>query len=154
MGNRAVIVTKNQTTEINGKKIINPDAIGVYVHHNGGRDSIEGFLAYCDLKQYRPPSEDLSYGFARLIQIIANYFTSGLSVGVDLAARLDCDNWDNGVYIIDGWEIVDRMYFNGEEQNHYSLREMLKEINLKQPMGSVQVTDWKIEEYLKDKHII
>ena len=42
MGNRAVI-TKDR--DLYG--------IGVYLHWNGGRDSVEAFLAYCDLKRYR-----------------------------------------------------------------------------------------------------
>ena len=148
MGNRAVIVSKNSVIEINGRKAINPYAIGVYLHWNGGRDSVEGFLAYCDIQGYRMPSADRSYGFARLTQTIANYFDSGLSVGVDLAMNLDCDNWDNGVYIIDRWNIVDRMYFDGEEQTDYPLRDMLIEINNKQPAG-IQVTEEEIDKYIE-----
>ena len=53
MGNRAVITTQEYIT--------NPDAIGVYLHWNGGRDSVEAFLKYCDLRGFRPPDSD-EYG--------------------------------------------------------------------------------------------
>ena len=46
MGNRAVITTK-ENFENNG--------IGIYLHWNGGRDSVEGFLEYCRRKGYRSP---------------------------------------------------------------------------------------------------
>lgn len=125
MGNRAVV-----TTEDNFKN----NGIGVYLHWNGGRDSIEGFLKYCELRGFRAPDED-NYGWARLTQVIANFFgADGLSVGVDTIDHLDCDNGDNGVYFIKGWEIVGRAYFDdGEEQDEYDLDEMLKVIDEHQP---------------------
>ena len=46
MGNRAVITTRKA-----GVNPANSDATGVYLHWNGGRDSVEAFLAYCKLKQ-------------------------------------------------------------------------------------------------------
>jgi len=120
MGNRAVITDTNQR-------------IGIYLHWNGGRDSVEAFLKYCDLQGYRSPSEDC-YGWARLTQIIANFFGGSLSVGLDSLSRLDCDNMDNGMYIIKGWEIVGRSYFKGFEQNEYKLIESLREIDAMQPL--------------------
>ena len=123
MGNRAVITTK-ENFENNG--------IGVYLHWNGGYDSVSAFLKYCELKGYRSPSTD-NYGWARLCQVIGNFFGGSSSVGIDVVNNLDCDNWDNGVYIIDGWEIVGRKYFEGEEQMHYDLDEMLYEIDKKMP---------------------
>lgn len=124
MGNRAVITTQEYLT--------NPDAIGVYLHWNGGRDSVEAFLLYCKVKGYRPPDEDC-YGWARLCQVVGNYFGGGLSLGIDACSRLDCDNWDNGVYIIEGWEIVDRRFAPEEEEQDRDLLEMLRKINETQP---------------------
>lgn len=120
MGNRAVITTRDKR-------------IGVYVHWNGGRDSIEAFLKYCEQQKFRAPEYD-NYGWARLCQIIANYFgEGGLSIGIDTYNRLDTDNGDNGVYIIENWKIVDRLHFKGEEQKEYNLDEMLKSIDEAQP---------------------
>ena len=60
MGNQAVITTKDRK-------------LGVYVHWNGGRDTIQPLLKYCELKGYRPPSSD-PYGWARLCQVLGNFF--------------------------------------------------------------------------------
>lgn len=123
MGNRAVITTRENFRH---------DGIGIYLHWNGGRDSIEAFLEYCKLKGYREPDKD-NYGFARLCQVIANFFGGTASVGIDTLWHLDLYNSDNGVYIIEGWEIVDRVYFNGDEQMSYGLTEMLLAIDKDQP---------------------
>lgn len=127
MGNRAVITTR-ENFENNG--------VGVYVHWNGGRDSVEAFLKYCEMKGYRNPSYD-NYGWARLCQVIGNFFGGETSVGIDVVNRLDCNNYDNGVYIIDGWKIVGREYFNGVEQDSYSMNysmdTMLRDIDKSMP---------------------
>ena len=95
MGNRAVITTRKDLKDI-----------GVYLHWNGGRDSVEGFLTYCKIKGYCPPEHD-NYGWAYLCTTIGNFFgQSGLSLGIDVASKLDCDNWDNGTYIIKDWKIT------------------------------------------------
>ena len=139
MGNRAVLVWKDR----NGH--YDDSTIGVYLHWNGGRDSVEAFLAYCKACGFRSPSED-SYGVARFVQVVANFFGSsggGLSIGVDRIDRLDADNGDNGVYVCKDWKIVDRKYFDGEEQNEHDMLSMLEEINLRQPeymqMSSKQI---------------
>lgn len=123
MGNRAVITTR-ENFENNG--------VGIYLHWNGGRDSVEAFLTYCKMKRYDSPERDC-YGWARLCQVIGNFFGGGDSVGIDTIDHLDCDNWDNGVYIIEDWQIVDRKYHEGQEQNEYNLEEMLDYIDSCQP---------------------
>lgn len=127
MGNRAVITTKDDWN-VPDKK-----GIGIYVHWNGGRDSVEGFLTYCKLRGFRPPERD-DYGWARLCQIIANFFGGdGCSIGIDRLENLDLNNYDNGVYITKEWNIIGREYFKGEEQQEYGLRDMLSEIDIHQP---------------------
>ena len=126
MGNRAVI-TASKSKDVKKSK-----AIGVYVHWNGGRDSVEAFLKYCELKKYRSPGED-NFGWARLCQVIGNYFGGTDSVGIGLCEELDCDNYDNGVYIIKGWKIVGRQYHDGAEQHYYNLLKMLIDIDKAQP---------------------
>ena len=121
MGNRAVITTR-ENFENNG--------VGIYLHWNGGRDSVEAFLRYAQLRKLRPGS----YGWARLCQIIGNFFEGNLSLGIDTVDRLDCDNWDNGVYLIDDqFNIVGREFFHGEEQACYGMEEMLFNIDQAQP---------------------
>lgn len=119
MGNRAVITTRDKN-------------IGVYLHWNGGRDSVEAFLKYCELKGYRTPERD-NYGWARLCQVIGNYFGGELSLGIDKYEKLDRDNGDNGVYIIKNWKIVDREFIDWPEQHEYDLISMLRDINNHQP---------------------
>lgn len=126
MGNRAVITTSKALDVSKSREL------GIYLHWNGGRDSVEPFLKYCELKGYRPPSQDC-YGWARLCQVIGNFFGGSTSIGIDTCNKLDCDNWDNGVYIIDGWEIVGRQFFEGSEQDSYDMTEMLLDIDESQP---------------------
>lgn len=119
MGNRAVITTKDKQ-------------MGVYLHWNGGRDSVEAFLDYCDLQGFRSPDCD-TYGWARLCQVIGNFFGGGLSVGIGLYDQLDTDNGDNGVYIIKGWRIVGREFNRHAEQSSYDHADMLHDIDDSQP---------------------
>lgn len=122
MGNRAVITDKNKQ-------------IGVYVHWNGGRTSVEGFLTYCRLKEYRNPNDDY-YGWARLCQVIGNFFGGELSVGIGIYEYLDTDNGDNGVYVMDeNWNICERIYADGcnEKVDKQKLYEFIVALNEEQP---------------------
>lgn len=101
MGNRAVITTAP----------FDENNIGIYVHWNGGRESIEGFLNACFDLGYRDPVGDPSYALARLTQAIGVFFGGSTSVGVNVCSKLDCDNGDNGTYLIGaGWKIVGREF--------------------------------------------
>jgi len=127
MGNRAVIAFVDDK----GKQ--DKNSVGIYLHWNGGRDSVEGFLQAA--KDYGIRSG--SYGVARLTQIICNSFPGTLSVGVGVVKKLDCDNWDNGVYWVDKeFNIVAREYIEKyglvagtfKEQQKYKLSEFVKEV--------------------------
>ena len=123
MGNRAIIQTKESYEN---------EGIGVYLHWNGGYDSVSAFLKYCELKGYRAPDHDC-YGWARLCQVVGNFFGGGLSLGIDNFSK-DAGEWqNNGTYIIEGWKIVDRKYYDYAEQDNYDLIEMLIDIDKAQP---------------------
>jgi len=153
MGNRAVIVQvenddylKYETNEDIEKFLENH--AGIYLHWNGGRDSIEGFLEYARLCGIRSSTNDLSYSNAQLIRIIANFFEGTLSIGVDNVKSLDTDNYDNGVYIVKDFNIVRRLYPCDEEQQNYSLGVMLDTINNNQPHKLQEIyanSDFKAE---------
>lgn len=128
MGNRAVITTSRSLC------VKDSDDLGVYLHWNGGRDSVNSFLTYCKMRGFRCPEHD-SYGWARLCQVIGNFFGGDLSIGIDKCRNLDCDNFDNGVYIIKDWEIVDRLYMHHPEQDYYDLDTALRAIDKAQPEG-------------------
>lgn len=125
MGNRAFITSEKKD-------------LGIYLHWNGGRDSVNAFLKYCELRRFRSPEVD-GYGWARLAQVVANFFgRQGLSIGIEKYTSdedMMCMADDNGVYVIKDWEIVDRVYpWSGfEEQDVYDLGEMLVEIDNAQP---------------------
>jgi len=126
MGNRAVITTEESFAKNSG--------LGVYLHWNGGRDSVQGFLQYCKLRSFRRPEND-DYGWARLCQVIGNFMgADGCSIGIDDVTRLDMDNGDNGVYLIKDWQIVGRKFYNSEyEQDCYELYDFLYALDENQP---------------------
>ena len=134
MGNRCVITTPKRE-------------LGVYFHWNGGRDSVEPLLAYCKLKGYRTPETD-DYGWARLCQVAGNCFGGTDSLGINTYNNLDTDNGDNGVYIIENWVIVDRLFCQYEQQE-YDFLEMLIIINSNQPKAE-QLSIEKLCEYAKE----
>lgn len=133
MGNRAII--KGIGTNI-----------GVYVHWNGGYDSVLAFTQYCKLKGYRSPESDPAYGTARLTQIIGNFFGGSCSVGIENMRDMTVLTpefvrelcLDNGIYEIENWEIVkhwnpDIIALENESHKGYDLTEMLCEIDECQP---------------------
>lgn len=154
MGNRAVVCFANRDDI---KKWIDPndgeslhgfcednggELVGVYLHWNGGRASIEGFCEACRRLKFRGPASD-SYGVARFVQAVCNYFGGGLSCGVDTLAKSDMRNYDNGVYVVDDeWNIVGREFRHGAEQNDYDRDEFAKDVIAHMPNG---------EEYGKDE---
>ena len=169
MGNRAVITTKCEDAK-------NSKNLGLYLHWNGGHDSVRAFLAYCELKGFEPP-ETNSYAWARLNKIIENFNFEGLnmklsptdnamqvelkqimmrgylaskehSIIVDTCDKLHCEHLDNGVYLIENWEITGRQYFNGEEQKKHDLLQMLFDINKAQPADE-RLSDDVIKDYVE-----
>lgn len=101
MGNRAVI-------GFEGKKT------GIYLHWNGGEESVRAFLECAKTYGVRDPVRD-SYGIARLVQIIGNFFGGSLSLSVGDLEGLDCENFDNGLYMVgQNWEIVERKFNNSK----------------------------------------
>ncbi len=119
MGNRCVITTKEHK-------------IGVYLHWNGGPNDVASFLHYCKLAKYRTPETDC-YGWARLCQVIGNYFDDGLSIGINMISRLDCNNYDNGTYIIKDWCIIAREYTSSVDYGVVD-KMMLVDIDKAQPV--------------------
>lgn len=118
MGNRAVIEPKGS-------------GCGIYLHWNGGRDSIEGFLTYCEMRCFRPPPDD--YGIARLAQVIANFFGGDCSIGVGALDKLAVAKGDNGTYVVDGWRIVGRKDAPLTEQRVHPLAEFVVAVDEAQP---------------------
>jgi len=103
MGNRAVITTTDAIKE-NG--IFDKNAIGIYLHWDGSQEVVQRFLDLAKEKGVRKPEDD-NYGWARLCQVIGEEIGGyELSIGIDTLKHLDCNNWDNGVYVFEDWKIV------------------------------------------------
>ena len=119
MGNTAIIRQAGKHT-------------GVYLHWNGGRDSVSAFLKYCELKGYR--GFDDSYGLARLCQVVGNWFGGNCSIGIvtDVYAK-QAKGLDNGIYDVKGWKIVGRVPADINEQGRHDLLEILVDIDQAQP---------------------
>ena len=108
MGNRAVI-------QMVGEQVV------IYVHNNGGLDTIQPLLDVA--KEYGLRGDD--YGMARLTQMLGNLFGGILNIGIDKLENLDKNNYDNGTYVISrNFNIVERLFFDGEEQNYIDYDEM------------------------------
>lgn len=97
--------------------------LGIYLHWNGGRDSIEAFCEYGKLKKY-------NCNMINFITIVKNFF------GGDSSIYLEKYNYhtDNGTYVLKDWNIIDRKNFDGYEQNEHDLKEMLIQIDESQPV--------------------
>ena len=119
MGNRAVITIKE-------KDVPQEDWNSLYLHWNGGRDSVEPFLHVAKMYGIRC-NDDSSYAIARLSQLIGNTLGGTLSLGVGAYKCLDTTS-DNGVYVVEDWEIVDRLNHDGYEQSEYNFDEFVAEI--------------------------
>jgi len=101
MGNRAVV------TSVGTDK----NRVGLYLHWNGGPESVLAFCECAKQLKLRAPCGDDSYAFARLAQLVGNYFKGTLSLGVGPIKHLDTANGDNGVYEINRkWEIERRSH--------------------------------------------
>ena len=126
MGNRAIVKPVGMN-------------IGVYLHWNGGPNSVEAFLTYCELKKYRSfggLNAD-GYGIARFCQVVGNFFGGGLSIGIDTIPRdvekFANESWlDNGVYEVSDWKVV-KHYGPGPYTEGYDIKEMLLNIDKAQP---------------------
>jgi hypothetical protein len=92
MGNRAVLTFD-----------VSPDAPAIYLHWNGGRASVEGFLQAARDLGLRYCGADPGVTMDRLAELIAVHFFGGKvgqTVYRDRYGRTDYDNGDNGVYVL------------------------------------------------------
>lgn len=97
MGNRAVIINEEC-------------GVGIYLHWNGGPESVYAFLDYA--KDHARKGDD-EYGMARLVQYIGNFFGGNSSVGIFSAKPgenyADIYGTDNGAFYIDSnFEVIRR----------------------------------------------
>jgi hypothetical protein len=122
MGNRAVIAFCENEMPTTKKD----NHVGIYLHWNGGRDSVEGF---CEAARRLGYNGESSYGIARFTQMVGNWFGGRLSVGVETYNKLHTDNYDNGVYWVDkNFKIVGREFVRNPEQKNHDLEEFVTDV--------------------------
>jgi hypothetical protein len=114
MGNRAVVTFNNESSKC------------IYLHWNGGRDSVRGFLKAAKELGIAPRAEEFG-------QMIAQYFfevpLSSINVYLEDFEAADKDNFDNGVYFVsDDFKITGRNFLRGEEQDTHNSDEIAAEI--------------------------
>lgn len=115
MGNRAVITF--------GTSAASPC---IYLHWNGGRASVEGFLEAVKALGINPPDPKLGMVdeerfMGQMARVIGPWFfrnDPGLTVYVEQYGRSDVNNGDNGVYVIDRKKIniASREFMRGHEE--------------------------------------
>lgn len=125
MGNRAVITASTA-----------PNAPSIYLHWNGGRASVEGFLQAARHLSIRGADADT---FDNIAELVATHFFNtqvGMTVYRQPFGQADADNWDNGTYIIDAdLQIVGRKFKrHGEEINPGKTREIFEHIVQRAPV--------------------
>ena len=118
MGNRAVIT---QSTANN--------APCIYLHWNGGADSVKGFLAVAKTFDISgTPKEQMDV----LAELLAKHFFKtevGMTVYRYEYGRADTNNGDNGVYVVNSkWDLIDRIYAPYSEQKEWDSKEIAQEI--------------------------
>jgi len=107
MGNRAVVTFDTLH-----------DSPCIYLHWNGGRDSVEAFLKVAENLNLNPQDPMVMDKWA---EILGTYFFEK-EVGSSVIYRYtygtaDTDNYDNGVYVIGrDWSIQERRYMRHREQ--------------------------------------
>jgi hypothetical protein len=125
MGDRAVITTSKDKNA----------GIGIYLHWHGDIQSVVAFLDSAKERGYRNPESDSTYAMARLCGLLHEFFgvQSSTSLGIGELKRLDCDNFDNGVYVIgNDWQITDRYGEGSKPLNLDAINEIRKTERYKQ----------------------
>lgn len=126
MGNQAIIVGENSN-------------IGLYLHWNGGMDTVKPLLDYCALiaPQGGLGERFHNSGLTIITTVMSNFFgNDGGNVDVVSVSGNKSDiPYDNGIYVVDGWEIVERRRKNGQttEQDSYDYKEVMRTLDSRQP---------------------
>lgn len=112
MGNRALITLEPLTKE---NKVI-----AVYVHWNGGIESVKAICEVCKTRGFRTPTDDPEYSLARFIGVWHEFFgvTDSTSLGVMLMGWNNAKGYwsDNGVYTIGkDWEIAEHYLIKDDD---------------------------------------
>lgn len=121
MGNRALIIMEKPTEAL-------PIVPAIYVHWNGGIESVLAMCQVCKDRGFRTPGGDASYAMARMVGVWHEFFglDDSLSLGV-LTYDGKSDHGDNGVYLLGGdWEVIEHYRHHWDDDG---ITELPKVIN-------------------------
>ena len=129
MGNRAVITFSTAN-----------NAPAIYLHWNGGRASVEGFLTAARQLGLRhaPTAQAQTEALDQLAEMLARFYfrcNVGMTVYRLHYAGSDRDNGDNGTYLIGrDLTIIDRLFKpHGEEINQAKTAAIVEQITTTAP---------------------
>jgi len=123
---------------------------GIYLHKKGGRKRVEAFLIYGKLQELKN-----TYKSQFDIETLAWLINNAMCVGfykfceVDETRNLNCDNGDNGVYLVKDWEIVGRKYETKSFYDSFDLLEFLISIDENMPKHARLGEDYIRKNYLE-----
>lgn len=130
MGNRAVITFSTAN-----------NAPSIYLHWNGGRASVEGFLTAARQLGLRhaPTPQAQADALDNIAEMLARYFfrcNVGMNVYRLHFAGADRDNGDNGTYVLDqDLQIFARLHHKrGEEINREKTAAIIEQITATAPI--------------------
>lgn len=130
MGNRAVITFSTAN-----------NAPSIYLHWNGGRASVEGFLTAARQLGLRhaPTAQAQADALDNIAEMLARYFfrcNVGMNVYRLHFAGADRDNGDNGTYVLDqDLQIFARLHHKrGEEINREKTAAIVEQITATAPI--------------------
>ena len=134
MGNRAVITFSTYT-----------NAPAIYLHWNGGRASVEGFLSAArqlGLRHARTPQAQTD-ALDQLAEMLARYYFRcdvGMNVYRLHYAGSDRDNGDNGTYVIGrDLTIIERLFKpRAEEINHVKTAAIIEQLTATAPIFNLE----------------
>lgn len=140
MGNRAFIYSANERH--------NRRTLGVYLHWNGGPDSVVPLIKYCKLRGFRR-FDNGGYGLARLVQVMGNFLGGSLSLGVEYARPEHVDTNHEPYRITNDWEIENLDYYKQNDSDYPTdeqIRDFMIELNEAQPKSEQMPNSFMFEE--------
>lgn len=138
MGNRAAIAIRKTK-----------GSPAIYLHWNGGPESVLAFLHAAKELEVRSPANDEDYCLGRLGQIIGNFFGGTTSLGFGRVGYVD--DSDNGTYFIGGdFEIVDRTWSGAKTVEELDQGDREKYESIKAGIIRNQAAAFDDSEYRKE----
>lgn len=111
--------------------------IGLRLEWNGDRNSVKAFLKYAEYAQLPPINADNKW-IPPFITMVQNFFRDNNEAirleTVDPQHFGDKTDYDSGIYVLDGYEIVDRINSPADKSPEHRMHDRLLSIDGTQPL--------------------